>query len=231
MQDRQIQEEQQKLEAEKEENDRNRTEIVSALMEAVKKPYNLELEIHTRLKLLIDDMRTLKLPKTTAREFFKELAQGKECVCGRCIGEQERNAILAKAEEYLGQDSLIVVNSIKSTLHEYDRDDICEKLEKSLKTAMGREDEIAGGLSRLAVRLAEQGNQEAVDLQNKLQELEQKILKQQGELEQLTTTDYVSNTGLNQDNNIPKAQTAMKEAWDNYLKASGTFEFTKKRKR
>lgn len=228
MQDRQMEEEQKKLQREREENDKVRMELVSDLMETIKMPYNLQLDIHTRLKGLIENMTVLKLPKTTAQEFFKELAEGKECVCGRCIGEQEKKIILERAKEYLGQDSLSVVNSIKGTLKEYERDDTCEKLEEKLKAAMEREDQIAGGLNRLAARLAEQGHQDALKIQKKLEELSEKIIELQKKLELLTTTDYVSNTGLNQENNIPKALEAMNEARDNFLKASGTFEFTKK---
>lgn len=228
MQDQQMEEEQEKLQREKDENEKVRMELVSGLMEVIKMPYNLQLDIHTRLKGLIDNMQVLKLPKTTAQEFFKELAEGKECVCGRCIGEREKKAILERAKEYLGQDSLSVVNSIKGTLKEYERDDTCEKLEESLRTALTREDQITGGLSRLAVKLAEHGHKDALQIQQKLEELSGKIVDLQNKLELLTTADYVSNTGLNQENNIPKALGAMNEARDNYLKASGTFEFTKK---
>lgn len=88
-------------------------------------------------------MQTLKLPKNTAREFFRELADSEICLCGRHIGKKEREHILAAAEEYLGEESLIVVNTIKKALNEYEREDHGPKLEQRLKSLLEEETKLA----------------------------------------------------------------------------------------
>lgn len=227
-QDHRMQQEQERLTKEQEQNKSEISETVTGLMDCIRKPYNLQLDIHTRLKGLVDNMRALKLPKTTAKEFFRELANGDMCICGRCITDRERKIIRARAEEYLGQDSLIVVNAVKGTLNEYERDDTCERLEKRLRAAMKKEDQIAGGLNRLTLALAKQGHEEILQIQKDMEELERRSQEYKKRAERLITTDYLTNAGLNQDNNIPKAKAAWKEAQDNYLRASGTYEFTRK---
>lgn len=228
--DHRMQSEQERLTQEKEENKRELDEIVTQLMNTIRKPYNLQMDLHTRMKSLADNMRVLKLPKTTAKEFFRELAKGRECICGRCIGEQERRFILEKSEEYLGQDSLIVVNSIKGALNEYERDSSCQDLEARLRAAMEKESQIASSLNRLAVTMAEQGYQEILQIQKEIETLAEKERSCQRRWERLTTTDYTVNTGLNSDNNIPLAKKAKEEAERSFQKASGTYRFTQQSK-
>lgn len=230
-QDHRMQSEQERLLQEKEENQRERNEIVAQLMSSVRKPYNLQMDLHTRMKSLADNMRVLKLPKTTAKEFFRELAKGRECICGRCIGEQERKNILEKADDYLGQDSLIVVNSIKGALNEYERDSSCQDLKERLQAAMEKENQIASSLNRLAVTMAAQGHQEILQIQKETEDLAEKEQKYEKRLERLTTADYIVNTGLNSENNIPLAKKAKEEAEKSFQKAAGTYRFTQQAKK
>lgn len=219
---------QEELLREKETNQKAIAQTVNGLMNCIRKPYNLQLDYHTRLKNLVGNLQVLKLPKNTAQEFFKELAESKRCLCGHCIGEREKRNILEKAEEYLGEDSLVVVNSIKRALNEYEREETCDKLEGNMKKLLEEETQIELGLKRLAIQMAEDGNQEAVQIQNEVRQLEQQIADEEKRLQRLSTNDYITNTGLNVENNIPMAELAWEEARDNYLKATGTYEFTRK---
>lgn len=226
--DRKLQEEQERLQREKKEKQGEIRRTTAELMAAMKKPYNLQLNLHTRLKGLVENLQTLKLPKTTAREFFNELAASKECICGRCIGEKERKRILEKAEEYLGEDSLVVVNAIKNALREYERDDTCITLKEQLKKQISDSDELEAGLNRLAIRLAEKGYEDALKIQNEMKDLEKKISESKKNLTQLTEKPTINNTALNADNNIHLAYREWQDARDSYLKANGTYQFTKK---
>lgn len=213
---------------EKERNQEDIKQTVRGLLDSIRKPYNIQMDYHTRLKSLVECMQVLKLPKNTAQEFFKELAESKECLCGRCIGEQERKCILEKAKDYLGEDSLVVVNSIKRALNEYEREDTAEIQEERLRELLQEETQINQGLNRLAVQMAAEGNEEVLQLQEEVKNLEKEITESQRKILRLSTTDYTSNTGLDENNNIPKAKIAWEEARDNYLKASGTYEFTRR---
>ena len=55
----------------------------------------------------------VKLPESTAREFFEELAQEPRCVCGRDLDDETRKAIRERASQYLGSDDVALLNSIK----------------------------------------------------------------------------------------------------------------------
>lgn len=227
-QDDQIQSEQERLLTEQEENRRDVDATVAELMNCIKKPYNLQMEIHTRMKALVENMQALKLPKTTAQEFFRDLAKGEECICGHHIGEAERATILAKAQEYLGQDSLIVVNAVKGALNEYERSEDCEQLESHLKEAMKTGIQIDSGLNRLAAKAAERGHEEILKVKEDSERLAQIMEDRRRQSERLSTIDYTTNTGLNQDNNIPLAEKAWKDAQENYQRASGTYDFIRK---
>lgn len=227
-QDNRLKLEEEELQREKEENQNAVIQTIGGLMDYIRKPYNIQLDFDTRLKTLVNNMQALKLPKNTAQEFFKELANSKECICGRCIGEKEKKCILAKADEYLGADSLVVVNSIKRALNEYKREEQGEELERRLKAGLEKETVIDQSMDRLALRMAESGNEEALQVREEVKKLEQEISEEERKLKRLTTNDYVTNTGLNSENNIPKAKEAWEEARDNYLRASGTYQFTMK---
>lgn len=227
-QDNRLKLEEEELQREKEENQNAVIQTIGGLMDYIRKPYNIQLDFDTRLKTLVNNMQALKLPKNTAQEFFKELANSKECICGRCIGEKEKKCILAKADEYLGADSLVVVNSIKRALNEYKREEQGEELERRLKAGLEKETVIDQSMDRLALRMAESGNEEALQIREEVKKLEQEISEEERKLKRLTTNDYITNTGLNSENNIPKAKEAWEEARDNYLRASGTYQFTMK---
>ena len=82
------------------------TEIVSL----VKTPYLVSEGLCNRMYEFGDAMKKLKLPKSSSKDFFTELAYAEKCVCDRCIGEKERDAILRNAERYLGSDHQAVLN-------------------------------------------------------------------------------------------------------------------------
>ena len=60
----------------------------------------------------------VKLPESAAREFFEELANESQCVCGRPIDEEVRCAIRERALQYLGSDDVALLNNMKSTIEE-----------------------------------------------------------------------------------------------------------------
>lgn len=74
-----------------------------------------------RLKIGLD---RVKLPESAAREWFHELAAEAHCVCGRPITDDIRQAILDRAEHYLGTDDVALLNSMKSAIHDLVGDSI-----------------------------------------------------------------------------------------------------------
>ncbi len=60
----------------------------------------------------------VKLPESAAREFFEELADEPECVCGRPIDDKIRDTIRERASQYLGSEEFSLLNSMKSIIEE-----------------------------------------------------------------------------------------------------------------
>lgn len=65
---------------------------------------------------LKNNLDRVKLPESAAREFFMELAQEDECVCGRSLDEATRKVVRERAERYLGSEDVILLNAIKSDI-------------------------------------------------------------------------------------------------------------------
>jgi hypothetical protein len=75
---------------------------------AIAATFGLEM---MNLKMSLD---RVKLPESTAREFFEELAQEDKCVCGRELNEEFRRTIRERAKHYLGSDDVAFLNALKS---------------------------------------------------------------------------------------------------------------------
>lgn len=77
-------------------------------------PQALSTAFAQAMILLKASLDRVKLPESTAREFFEELAQESHCVCGRELTEATRVVIRERASQYLGSDDVALLNSIKS---------------------------------------------------------------------------------------------------------------------
>ena len=62
------------------------------------------------------NMDRVKLPESTAKEFFLELAEEDNCVCGRPLNSEHRDYIRERATYYLGSDEMTLLNSIKAEI-------------------------------------------------------------------------------------------------------------------
>lgn len=67
------------------------------------------------LKLGLD---RVKLPEAAAREFFEELCDEAECICGREINPTIANTIRTRASQYLGSDDVSLLNALKTAIDE-----------------------------------------------------------------------------------------------------------------
>ena len=86
------------------------------LLKTLRFPHNLSDDIFGKLKTLATQMGKLKLPKTQSMEFFEELSESPECICGRPIGDKEKRVIKEKAREFLTEDNIGEINSIKTSI-------------------------------------------------------------------------------------------------------------------
>jgi septal ring factor EnvC (AmiA/AmiB activator) len=88
------------------------------LLDAMRSPQALSPFFAQKLYDLKTGLDRVKLPESAAREFFEELADEPECICGRPIDDEVRSVIQQRAHQYLGSDDVSLLNSMKSSIHE-----------------------------------------------------------------------------------------------------------------
>lgn len=192
----------------------------------VKEPYQVHSVFDESLRNLMQNMQTLKLPKTTAREFFRELSDSSECICGRPIGHDEKEAILKRADNYLGEDELNALNAIKDKLRNYKTNNKLENSYRQMVRLTEDIQEIQGALDRLVLQLDEEAMREAESI--KLEQLQIKRRIVENELEQDVLNAPFGAPDATEQTNIALADKLYNEAYDNLLRATGTFEYTQK---
>ena len=82
----------------------------------MRNPHALSATWATDLIELKKSMDRVKLPESAAREFFDELSQETECVCGRPIDDKARATIRERASRYMGSDDVALLNSMKNDI-------------------------------------------------------------------------------------------------------------------
>lgn len=91
-------------------------QLSGQLVDKMREPEDLLASFRSELLQLKESLDTLKLPRTTSREFFIELCGAKACICGRSMTDSAREHIQRRAEEYLGEDAVGVLNSMKGDI-------------------------------------------------------------------------------------------------------------------
>lgn len=86
------------------------------LLSQIRDPFALSSKTAVDLLALRANLDRVKLPESTAREFFDELAREEECVCGRPLTDDCKAHILSQASRYLGADDVALLNSMKSDI-------------------------------------------------------------------------------------------------------------------
>lgn len=88
-------------------------------LDCMRDPHALSSTFARAMVELKESLDRVKLPESTAREFFQELAEEALCVCGRPLDDATRATIRQRADRYLGSDDVALLNSIKSDVGEY----------------------------------------------------------------------------------------------------------------
>lgn len=112
------------LEAKKaEENAAERTveQAVTELMDHIRQPFLLAAAFPSALRTFKTQLDRVRLPESTSRQFFLELAEEKECVCGRPMDDDAKTHVREHAGKYLGEEIAGVVNTLKQDIEMYAR--------------------------------------------------------------------------------------------------------------
>lgn len=192
-------------------------------------PAKLAGRILDRLHALGAKLNHLKLPKTISSEFFRELAQQDRCICGRDISPLEAQIILDRADLYLADDQIAVINKMKLALRECKADDaVFEQTAEVLKKALRLRLENSRALDQVQLDLVEAGDTEVEEWRSELSKIATKLPGIQEKLERVSTREPTRqrSLGCTTDNNLPLCEAELKRCEAKLATATNTRNFT-----
>lgn len=193
--------------AEQEKNRGNVDVKITEIVSLVKTPYLVSEGLCNRMYEFGDAMKKLKLPKSSSKDFFTELAYAEKCVCDRCIGEKERDAILKNAERYLGSDHQAVLNNIKSVLMGSTYDERLVAAFEELGKLQEQKTRLNARFADVEDKLIKAGGPQVEQLQSEIEVLIGQISSVQTQLKIIESKDEDDET-LTEENNLHKARRA-----------------------
>ena len=165
------------------------TSSVKDVLDDMRNPHSLSSSFAERMITLKDSLDRVKLPESAAREFFEELANEAECICGRSINDTIRARLKDQADRYMGSDDVLLLNHLKGDVanlvgtetgsHEAELNnkifalDEARRQEEIAKTALD-------AVKREAIAddpTLEKANEEIKKLEDKFRVLEEKLSK------------------------------------------------------
>mgnify|MGYP000132484471 FL=1 len=193
--------------AEQEKNRGNVDVKITEIVSLVKTPYLVSEGLCNRMYEFGDAMKKLKLPKSSSKDFFTELAYAEKCVCDRCIGEKERDAILKNAERYLGSDHQAVLNNIKSVLMGSTYDERLVAAFEELGKLQEQKTRLNARFADVEDKLIKAGGPQVEQLQSEIEVLIGQISSAQTQLKIIESKDE-DDEALTEENNLHKARRA-----------------------
>jgi len=171
-------------------------DLAALAMRRIRQPHLLDEAFGDSLLQLKGQLDRLKLPASTSSQFFEELLEERECVCGRPLDDTTRKVIKERASLYLAEETSGVLNSLKQDIALYhakeDRltpDDLTATISQLAERIADRQ-RAAAAERALTEQLVDQGGeavknmqralekktQESQDLHELLEEIERKPL-------------------------------------------------------
>lgn len=201
-------------------------------IEVMRNPQQLFSDFGISLLNLKNNLDSLKLPTSTSQEFFEELAHAKECVCGRPMDTESSRKVRERASQYLAEDEVGVLNSIKSDIANYCSRDIESSLLglednlQQLRKSIRKRDNTKTEISAIEKQRFEQGDSELESKQQNFKKLESKLSdceKELKEIERIPLSNPKDDT-----NCLKELDRLIKEAEDDVAEATNTISLHKK---
>lgn len=164
---------------------------ISSAIAEMRSPHHLSANFGVGLQRLKANLDRLKLPTSTSKEFFEELSQANECICGNKMTSQMRQAIRDRVKLYLAEEEAGALNHIKSDIAKF-----CDQSPESyfnehreqlthLKDAMTKRDGLKTELEALETHRLSQGDSDLGRKKQRLDSLRDEIDKAQDRLDEL----------------------------------------------
>lgn len=155
--------------------------ITLSVMGLIRQPQTLTSTFSSDLIELKDQLDKLKLPSSTSSQFFIELMEEAECICGRPMNHDAKTNIQEKSKRYLGEETSGVLNSLKSDIDLYiineesnKEVDLTDAL-STLDAAITKKRQIEAVTRALWEQLIEEGDEELKQWERTLQEKKERI--------------------------------------------------------
>ena len=200
------------------------------LLNKIRFPNNLSDDIAKRLNLLAKRMIKLKLPRTQSTEFFRELAEGEECICGRPIKPEHKKKIISKSKGYLTEDNIGVINAIKTSLRSLPEREKIENVIEDGKKLNKTKQEIEQDISRLEQERSKRGLDDLDKMRERIEQDKKRVEEINGYLQILTESDSIEqeSLGLRWKDNLPLCKKEIGKLENELAEATDTVKFKKK---
>jgi exonuclease VII small subunit len=96
----------------------NLRDITLQVFEASTSPQNLSPLFGQACIDLKAGLDRVKLPEAAAKEFFEEICDEPECICGTLMTKSLQETIRRKASQYLGSNDVSLLNALKTSIEE-----------------------------------------------------------------------------------------------------------------
>lgn len=204
------------------------SDLTARSTELFRSPPLFHPTVSDRLTALGGTMQKLKLPRTMSEEFFLQLAEEDNCICGTSIGPIEKSAIVANAKEFLGHDQIAVVNQMKLALRDAGlRGETLGGALEQLRTARDGLQMAEQRKLRIEDELEEAGVTEIGEFKDEKRKIEFRLEGTEESLDKLTS-DHVDRSEIGWQTNIPACRREVKDRQRKRDTAAGTFEFMQK---
>jgi DNA sulfur modification protein DndD len=136
--------------------------IKERLLLSMRKPHAMSIIFGEQLLELKDSLDKAKLPETACKEFFSDIAQEEECICGREHTDATKRAVVDRMDLYLASDEVSEINAIKLLISNEIGDNVSSPPENLKKIILELREElkdvanIKASTEELKIRAADQ---------------------------------------------------------------------------
>lgn len=197
----QLREERKKAEAERDEAQEKVSSQTQELLACLRSPEGMHKAFSSAIANLKGGMDTLKLPSNTTKQFFLELVEQEECICGSELDEESRQTILDKSEEFLGADTSGFVNTLKNDIGKYIGDEPnapfqeAEEQASALTEAMDARASAESSLRAVHQQLVDKGDERIKEWESEKEKHEKKAEQLEGLLKKIDSSPSPEEAG------------------------------------
>ena len=178
-------------------------EKAGEMLTLLRLPQNISHPLFKNMCMLKEKMDKLKLPKSTASEFFNELCLEDYCICGVKMNDDMRAKIKDNSSKYLSDDIQNAMNLVKNSIGAPLQEDYFTELDNDISSLVSRKDFNENRLRVLDSEATEENDVAlAISLVGRKKDLEKDRDEAYRDLELLQDKEFNSDPTTN----IPKCE-------------------------